>query len=68
MLNPMLHQNKEGFMRCLLKVSIPTEIGNERVVDGSLARTIESILNDINPEAAYFARNRGPGQELWCAM
>lgn len=46
-------------MRCLLKVSIPTEIGNERVADGSLARTIESILNDINPEAAYFAEEQG---------
>jgi hypothetical protein len=46
-------------MRCLLKVSIPTEIGNERVVDGSLAKTIESILSDINPEAAYFCEERG---------
>jgi hypothetical protein len=46
-------------MRVLLKVSIPTEIGNERVVDGSLGRTIESILNDISPEAAYFAEEQG---------
>jgi hypothetical protein len=46
-------------MRCLLKVSIPTDIGNERVVDGSLPRTIESILNDIKPEAAYFAEEQG---------
>jgi Domain of unknown function (DUF3303) len=46
-------------MRCLLKVSIPTNIGNERVVDGSLARTIESILNDLNPEAAYFVEEQG---------
>jgi hypothetical protein len=42
-------------MRFLMKVSIPTESGNERVLDGSLGKTIESILNDINPEAAYFA-------------
>ena len=46
-------------MRCLLKVSIPTEVGNDRIVDGSLARTIESILNDLNPEAAYFAEDQG---------
>jgi len=46
-------------MRCLLKVSIPTEIGNLRVLDGSLGKTIESILNDINPEAAYFAEEQG---------
>ncbi len=46
-------------MRCLLKVSIPTEIGNERVMDGSLGKIIESILNDIRPEAAYFAEEQG---------
>jgi hypothetical protein len=46
-------------VRCLLKVSIPTEIGNNRIVDGSLARTIESILNDLKPEAAYFAEEQG---------
>ncbi len=46
-------------MRCLLKVSIPTDIGNERIADGSLSHTIESILNDIKPEAAYFAEEQG---------
>lgn len=46
-------------MRCLLKVCIPTEIGNQRVLDGSLGRTIESILNDINPEASYFCEEHG---------
>lgn len=46
-------------MRCLLKVSIPTGIGNERVIDGSLPRTIESILTDLNPEAAYFIEEQG---------
>lgn len=46
-------------MRCLLKVSIPTVIGNERIVDGSLAKTIESILEDINSEAAYFCEEHG---------
>ncbi len=46
-------------MRCLLKVSIPTEIGNERIIDGSLGKTIESILHDISPEAAYFSEEQG---------
>jgi hypothetical protein len=46
-------------MRCLLKVSMPTEIANQRVADGSLGKTIESILSEINPEAAYFAEDRG---------
>ncbi len=51
--------NEEVRMRCLLKVSIPTEVGNHHVIDGSLGRTIESILNDINPEAAFFAEEQG---------
>jgi hypothetical protein len=46
-------------MRCLLKVSIPTDVGNERIADGSLPRTIELILNDIKPEAAYFTEEQG---------
>lgn len=46
-------------MRFLLKVSIPTEVGNERVLDGGLAKTIDSILQDIKPEAAYFAEDHG---------
>jgi hypothetical protein len=46
-------------MRFLLKVSIPTETGNQRVLDGSLGNTIESILHDLKPEAAYFSEDRG---------
>jgi hypothetical protein len=46
-------------MRCLLKVSIPTDIGNARISDGSLAKTIESILDDLAPEAAYFTEDQG---------
>lgn len=46
-------------MRCLVKVSIPTSSGNARVLDGTLGSTIESILNDIKPEAAYFAEEHG---------
>jgi hypothetical protein len=46
-------------MRFLLKVSIPTETGNACVMDGSLGKTIESILSDLKPEAAYFAEEQG---------
>jgi hypothetical protein len=46
-------------MRLLLKVSIPTASGNARVLDGSLGHTIESILNELKPEAAYFAEEQG---------
>jgi hypothetical protein len=46
-------------MRCLLKVSIPVESGNAAVENGTMAKTIESILNDLKPEAAYFAEENG---------
>jgi len=46
-------------MRCLLKVSIPVETGNVSMADGTLPNTIESILNEIKPEAAFFAEDNG---------
>jgi hypothetical protein len=46
-------------MRCLLKVSIPVETGNAAISDGSLPKTINSILADLKPEAAYFAADNG---------
>jgi uncharacterized protein DUF3303 len=41
-------------MRMLLRVSIPVEGGNAAVKAGTLASTIEGILADLKPEAAYF--------------
>src|ERR1700758_3223689 len=41
-------------MRMLLRVSIPVETGNAAVKDGTLGSTIEKILADLKPEAAYF--------------
>jgi hypothetical protein len=46
-------------MRCLLKVSIPVETGNATISDGSLPKTIESILGDLKPEATYFTDDNG---------
>jgi hypothetical protein len=46
-------------MRMLLKVSIPVENGNRAVAEGALGSTIERILNDLKPEAAYFAEDDG---------
>jgi hypothetical protein len=42
-----------------MKVAIPVETGNAAVNDGSLGKTIESILADLKPEAAYFAGDNG---------
>jgi hypothetical protein len=46
-------------MRCLLKASIPVETGNAAISDGSLGKTIDAILADLKPEAAYFATDNG---------
>ena len=41
-------------MRMLLRVSIPVETGNAAAKAGTLASTVERILADLKPEAAYF--------------
>ena len=46
-------------MRILIKIEIPTESGNCLVKKGKLGSTIESILKEQNPEAAYFTEMNG---------
>jgi hypothetical protein len=46
-------------MRFLLKVKIPVETGNVAAKAGKLGSTIQSILADLKPEAAYFTDNDG---------
>ena len=38
----------------MLKFTLPIEKGNAAINDGSLGRTMESIMSKLKPEAAYF--------------
>jgi hypothetical protein len=42
-----------------MKVSIPVEAGNVAIRNGSLGKTIQAILADLKPEAAYFTEIDG---------
>jgi uncharacterized protein DUF3303 len=46
-------------MRCLLKARISVELGNQAALDGSLGKIIDSIVSEMNPEAAYFTEDHG---------
>ena len=46
-------------MRFLVKVNIPVESGNQAVRAGTLGSTIQAILAEQKPEAAYFAADKG---------
>ena len=41
-------------MRMMLKFTLPVEKGNQAIKDGSLGKTLESIMKKLKPEAAYF--------------
>ena len=41
-------------MRMMLRFTIPIEKGNQTFKDGSLKRTLESMMKKLKPEAAYF--------------
>jgi hypothetical protein len=46
-------------MRMLVDVSMPLDPFNMMVKNGSAAPTLERILGDIKPEAAYFSERNG---------
>jgi hypothetical protein len=46
-------------MRFLMKVNIPVGPGNKAAKAGKLGTTIQSILAELKPEAAYFSDDKG---------
>jgi len=46
-------------MRTLIKVEMPVEQANAQAVNGTLGTTIQSILEEQKPEAAYFTEMNG---------
>ena len=41
-------------MREMLRWTVPVERGNATIKDGSLARTLGTLMEELKPEAAYF--------------
>jgi hypothetical protein len=46
-------------MRILLKAEWPVEVSNAAIKDGSMSKTVQSILDKQKPEAAYFLTSNG---------
>lgn len=46
-------------MRTLMKVTIPVESGNAAIQNGTLSQTMQSALESLKPEAAYFCAMDG---------
>jgi len=41
-------------MRTMVKFTIPTQEANPLVKDGSIGQTMDSLMGNLQPEAAYF--------------
>ena len=46
-------------MRMMLRWTVPAEKGNQAVMDGSIGQTFESLIQQLEPEAAYFLAEDG---------
>ena len=46
-------------MRVMVKFTLPTQESNALVSDGSIGQTMQSIIGDLQPEAAYFCHVDG---------
>ena len=46
-------------MRMMVRFTLPVERGNQAFKDGTLKKTMESMMSKLKPEAAYFAPFNG---------
>ncbi len=46
-------------MRFMLTARIPTERGNQAIKDGSFGDLVQSVMEELKPEAAYFGDIEG---------
>lgn len=46
-------------MRTLLKIHMDTQDGNAAIKDGTLPKTIETLVEQLQPEATYFFPDHG---------
>ena len=52
-------------MRTMVRWTVPVEQGNAAVKNGSIARTIETLVETLKPEAAYFLPDDGSRTALF---
>ncbi|MFE6050318.1 hypothetical protein ACFQ6N_06170 [Kitasatospora sp. NPDC056446] len=46
-------------MRALLEVTLDTEASNKLIADGTVGPTLEGVMGQLKPEAAYFFARDG---------
>ncbi len=46
-------------MRTMLRWTVPAADGNRTIAEGAMQKSIETMLRDLKPEAAYFFANDG---------
>ena len=46
-------------MRTMMKITVPVSNGNKSIQDGSLPRVIQTTLESLKPECAYFMAEGG---------
>ena len=52
-------------MRTMMRLTIPVEAGNRAIADGSLPKTLESLMESLKPEAVYFTPMSGERTALF---